>query len=65
MEVLHFLPSQICSISIVHKKLINSQSKKGMKNFTHANLRIITWETVSQRVLRNVSKRSRRRPVYM
>ena len=60
-----FLPSQIFPISIVHKKLINSQSKKEMKNFIHVNLRMIACETVSQRVLRTVSKKSTGRPVYM
>ena len=33
---------------------INSQSKKERENFIRANLRIITWETVSQKALRTV-----------
>ena len=38
----------------VHEKLINSQLKKEMENFTPANLRIITLEAVSQKPLRTV-----------
>ena len=39
------------------KKLIHSQAKKEMEHFIQTNLRIITWETVSQRGLRTVPKR--------
>ena len=38
----------------VHKKLINSLSKKDTKNFIPANLRIRTQETVLQKVPKTV-----------
>ena len=40
----------------VDKKLISSQSKKEMENFTLANLKIITLETVFQKVPRSVNQ---------
>ena len=36
-----------------------------MENFISAKLRIITWETVSERALRTVPKREGERSVYM
>lgn len=35
-------------------ELINSQFKKEIENFIQVNLKIINWETVSQRALRTI-----------
>ena len=39
------------------KKKLTNKSENKMENLIQANLRIITWETVSQKILRTVSKR--------
>ena len=41
---------------LAKRKLINNSENK-MENLIQANLRIITWETVSQKILRTVPKR--------
>ena len=43
-------------IMLAKRKLINNSENK-MENLIQANLRIITWETVSQKILRTVPKR--------
>ena len=39
------------------KKKLTNKSENKMENLIQANLRIITWEIVSQKILRTVSKR--------
>lgn len=49
---------------LLMKKLINNQSKKEVGNCVWANLRIIIWEIVFQKVLRTVSLIRSQRQLY-